>query len=362
MDTLGSRVDRNAPAPAHEQVRERIRELILQGEFVAGEKLPSEPDIAERLGVSRMTANKAILALVAEGHLVREKGKGTFVAEPSPELLRCAVAIVPEDVTLAMEDYYFGALYWNVQATLADRGVPVEIVRLTTGIGQPGPKDAGLIAINPPERTLDELLAYARGGAPVVILGASWLDHGLNIVDSDNFLGAGLAVNHLADLGHRRIAILGACLEDSNSQDRLKGYRTAMKARQLTPRPEDEFGVEQAIALEDTVLNAILAGIRDGITAFFVAGPHLTVQLQAAVQRAGFRVPEDVSIVGYDDPAFLSMAHPAPTTIRQPLAEMAKAACSVLVERLQSGDPRSAKRVLDPELVVRSSTAAPRPT
>src|SRR5579871_3437857 len=74
------RIDKNHPLPRHFQVRQILQERVTSGFWKAGEKIPAETDIAEALGVSKMTVNKAILALTAEGLFYREVGRGTFVA------------------------------------------------------------------------------------------------------------------------------------------------------------------------------------------------------------------------------------------------------------------------------------------
>jgi len=353
-------VDRSKKTPAHRQVRDQIL-AWLSNDLTPGDKLPSEPEIAEMLGVSRMTANKALIALTHEGYLIRAKGRGTFVAHPPGVSLTECIVAVSGDASNMLEDYYLGALYWRVHASLTGLGMKVGFRQLTLDLGHPAPANCGLIAINPNRSSLDELLAYSRGGAPVVVLGASWSDCGMSTVDSDNLLGAGLAVNHLANLGHRRILFLGGLPEDSNTIDRVRGFRTAMKMRQLPLDERDVIVGPEALGFDMDIEERIFARIddSDGPTAVFVGGPHLAIRLLAAAQRRGVRVPQDFSIVGYDDPSFMGLAHPGLTTVRQPLAEMAVSACDLLLRRIQTGDPRPERRFLDPDLVVRASTANP---
>jgi DNA-binding LacI/PurR family transcriptional regulator len=353
-------IERNARIPAHKQVRSRILEFIHESGLTAGAKLPSEPEIADKLGVSRMTANKAILSLVAEGALVREKGRGTFVAAPARTATKFAVAVMSQDLGLAMEDYYFGALYWNVQATLATHGSQAELMRLDSNLSRLLKHEPGIIAINPSPSRLDVLQALAGEGACVVVLGASWPDVGLGYVDSDNRRGAAMAVEHLVGLGHREIAFLGACHDDSNSQDRVHGFQEAMRAHGLRVADSRTFWNADAVLWSDPIEDALFAEIRKGVTAVFAAGPHLAVHLLRACHRRGLRVPEDLSVVAYDDPHFLAMSHPLVTTIRQPLAEMARTACELLWNRLSTGDRTPVRAVLDPQLIVRESSAGPR--
>lgn len=363
MNLFSKRINRETTIPAHTQVRTEILDLIREGILRVGEKLPPEPEIAQRLGVSRMTANKAILALVGEGLLTREKGRGTFVTEGRPaKLQRCIVAI-PEDLSTALDNYYFGALYWAVHSELQGRGVTVGVERLSSSISDQvtGGPDCGFIVISPAESSLDDLLAFSRQGSPLVILGASWGDYGFNLVDSDNFLGSALAVNHLADLGHRRILFIGAAPDSSNTVDRVRGFRLAMKGRQIPLQDGDVWVIDHTEGLDtaaENILSALLVK-EHRPTAIVAAGPVLAMQVLSVAQKCGLNIPEDLSIVGYDDPTFLKLAYPPITTIRQPLATMARSACNLLLNRLESRDPRAAKEVLDPELIIRSTTCVP---
>jgi len=360
MKLFDSQVVKNGSLPAHQQVRDKLLALIKSGELSPNDKLPSEPQIASRLGVSRMTANKAILSLVAEGWLVREKGRGTYIAPSPTSLQRCAVAMVPDNIPGVMEDYYFGAIYWNIQAILSEHGLPVEIVRLDDSIVDRVSQGSGLVAINPPERTIAALSDLRSRGIPVVLVGASWKDCDLDSVDSDNLLGPALAVNHLAELGHRRVLFIGSNPGDSNTQDRIRGFRIAMKARQLEVLPGDEF-MASGYTFDDAALGQILERIESGATAVFAAGPRLAMQILVAAQKHGIPVPERLSIVGYDDPSYLSYAHPAMTTVRQPLADMAKLAFRIVWDSFRESDGPEKRHLLDPQLVVRGSTApAPR--
>ena len=350
---LGHRIDRSSKEHAHHQVRSRLLRLLDGGTLRPGDKLPPEPEIAERLGVSRMTANKAILGLVAEGRLVRAKGRGTFVTEAGG-LAQCAIAVYG-DPTYALQDYYFGALYWGIHARLAEAGVPTSLTRPAWTAATLGPRDA-IVAINPGQADMAELASLARKGVRIVALGVSWPAEGVPTVDSDNRRGAAQAVEHLADLGHRRIAFLGARPDTSNTRDRLRGFRDTLAARGLTPT--GEILEPEALGLGEATEARLFDLIGEGTTAVFAAGPRLALGLLAVAQRAGLRVPEELSIVGYDDADFLALAHPAITTVRQPLAEMASRAADLLL----SPEPGLASPPpLLPQLVARGTVRAPRP-
>jgi len=360
MNRFGQPIDRSAAMPAHTQVKDRILDLIRSGTLRQGERLPGEPELATMLGVSRMTANKAILALVGDGWLAREKGRGTFVArEAEPVATRRCAVVIPEDPARALDTHYFGGLYWPIHTALERHGIRTDVLRLTANLE--AQEAEALIAINPPKEAIEELLRFQLVNGPVVVVGAAWEHYGLSVVDSDNLLGAAVAVNHLAELGHERVIFLGACPDTSNTIDRVRGFRTAMKSRGLRCEDDDillaptAFGFNEEIEAE---LSRRLTGA-NAPTAVFAAGAFLALQTQGLAHRLGLTVPERLSVIGYDDPEYLRIAYPAISTVRQPLAEMAEVACDLVVAQLRSGDPRPERRLLDPTLIIRGSTAPP---
>lgn len=356
MSKLGLSIDKQTGIPAHTQVRARITELIRDDHFRPGDKLPGEPEIAAMLGVSRMTANKALLQLVSEGVLTREKGRGTFVATPYKAIRKCTVLTQLEPES-CLEDYYVGALYWHIYARMAERGIQTQFVQLRGPV--PFGLDQGIIAITPPSRARIELEAIARSGCPVVQIGSHWLDSPVHSVDSDNVLGVSLAVDHLVRQGHERIGFLGGMPEASNTQDRVVGFRNRLQAHDRPVLDEHIHLVTAAVKIDDDTEATVFSRLRqdNAPTAFIVGGPHLTIRFLAAAHRRGISVPGELSIVGYDDPVFMGLAFPSLTTIRQPLEAMAAEACEILLSQSRNRSFPSHRSVLPPELVIRESTA-----
>ncbi len=352
-------IQKDSKTPAHIQVKNRILGMITDGVLHPGDKLPAEPDLAVDLGVSRMTANKAILALATEGWLVREKGRGTFVSARAERQILGRVAIcIPVEPGPALDDHYFGTLYWSIQGSLMNRNVPVDVVRLTSDVKDIANSCSGVIAINAHEDSLEDLVALVRQGVPVVLLGASWGDFGFTYVDSDNLLGSSLAVNHLADLGHKRIAFIGGCPEASNTVDRVRGFQTAMKGRSLTVVDElvTKSGVEFTPADVAHIRNLLTSP--NPPTAVYVGGAKLAMQVIGIAKQNSISIPEQLSLVAYDDPEFLKLQYPAVTTIRQPLEAMAEEACNLLIDRMRTADPRPMRLILDPTLEDRGTTCS----
>lgn len=348
--------------PAYRVVRDTLRARIASGELPIRAKLPPEPQLAADFGVSRMTANKAILALVDEGWLVRTKGVGTFVARDARarETYKVQIAVA-SDPSFVRNDHYFGTLYWTLRGALGASGIVPELVVLDANIAKSSAGANAVVAFNPPRESLHDLEALTRAGVRVVVLGARWEGAGLPCVDSDNVLGAALAVNRLLDEGHRDVLFLGAFPEVADTIDRLRGFRLAMKARGVSVLPDREMLVPMSLRLDHETrarMEDLLTSGR-GPSAIFAAGAGLGLEALSMTQRLGLRVPEDVSLIAFDDPEYLRMAHPPLTTVAQPLEAMAERVAAMIVEAIEDGGGPPREHLFDPVLIVRESVAHP---
>jgi LacI family transcriptional regulator len=170
----------------------------------------------------------------------------------------------------------------------------------------------------------------------------------------DNRTGARLATEHLLGLGHVNIAMIGGPATIRTSRERELGYVNAMKDAGCKPR---------IVAADFTTAGGALATaglLADhSITAMFFASDTMALGAFAEMRRQGLRVPEDISVAGFDDIPGLEFIHPNLTTVRVPMAELGAAGVARLLHELD-GDPKGARVHLHPvELVVRESTGPP---
>lgn len=178
-------------------------------------------------------------------------------------------------------------------------------------------------------------------------------------VGATNWNGGLVAARHLLELGHRRIAMISGPEQYVCCRARLDGYRAALDAAGVPVRPEllrsaplyAEGGLAQARAL---------LRLPEPPTAVFAGNDLQALGVFEAAREAGLRVPDDLSVVGFDDLAFVRWVSPPLTTVRQPLMQMGATAAD-LVMQLTNGSRLAHERVeLPTSLVVRQSTAAPR--
>ena len=196
----------------------------------------------------------------------------------------------------------------------------------------------------------------ARAEIPCVGIDMSLEGPSVEVVMSDNEGGAIAAVRHLHELGHRRIATITGMVDSRPGADRLRGYRVAVQAAGLAYR-DDYVAYGDFYAESGREATERLLALPEPPTAIFAAADMMAIGAIRAAAEAGLRVPEDLSIVGFDDIQLASHLNPPLTTMRQDKLGLGGAAGDALVARV-AGDPdRPALRTLPVELVVRGSTA-----
>lgn len=195
-------------------------------------------------------------------------------------------------------------------------------------------------------RKLPVVLFFSRSDDPLV-----------PFVDLDNFMGGKIAVNHLLELGHKQIGMVRGSLGSIASNDRHSGYRHALEARGI---PYDPTYVVPGV-LENASPEPLIQLVRrhDRPTALFVWSDDDAFICLRILSDLGLRVPQDLSIVGFDSSKACEQSSPPLTSVRQPVTEMARRATQVLVELVNGATQRDRMRVVyPPSLDVRGSTAS----
>ncbi|MBO0787733.1 MAG: LacI family DNA-binding transcriptional regulator [Actinobacteria bacterium] len=205
------------------------------------------------------------------------------------------------------------------------------------------------------------LLAEAgRADLPVVLVNRLAEDHSMPSVSADNERGMRLAVDHLSELGHRRIAHIAGPQDVSTGLSRFRGFDAALRAHAMAT-DEDLVVVAKAFSIEEGHRCCRLLLAQGGpFTAIAAGNDMLAVGCYGALEEAGVRCPEDMSVVGFNDMPFIDRLRPPLTTIRFPHYQVGTEAAQLLLERI-AGEPGPVKVLyLAPELIARGSTAPPR--
>jgi DNA-binding LacI/PurR family transcriptional regulator len=324
------------------------------------ERPPTIRTVAARAGVS-----KSLVSLVLQNspHVSEQKRQAVLkaVAElgyrPDPvarslaERRTRAVGLVIDDLS----NPWYVELLDGLRPVLHERGLrPL----LADGRNEPDAVQAlsdlrvdGLVLVGTPASSVVEQVNMLAGRIPTVVAGTreSLLSH-VDVVANDDYRGGRIATAHLRQLGHRAIAhIVG---EGEVGRLRRAGYEAEMSAAGLAPRYVEGDWTEDA---GRRVAKDLLRS-PDRPTAIFAANDLSGVGVLAAADDLGLRVPEDVSVVGYDDTWFARLQRLSLTTINSHIAEVGQIAGRTLIARLDGESSTAGTRLLLPALIVRSST------
>ncbi|GAA2149499.1 LacI family transcriptional regulator [Humibacillus xanthopallidus] len=205
----------------------------------------------------------------------------------------------------------------------------------------------------------EQLAALSRAGVHLVVIDPLELPNvDVTSIGSTNFVGGLSAAQHLLDLGHRRIAFLGGHLGAACNQARMSGFRAALERAGIAV-PVEYIRSAHFMYADGVAGGAALLDLPVPPTAIFAASDEIAVGVMEAARARGLRVPEDLSVVGFDDTQLARMSSPPLTTVRQPLTEMGRVAVRTAL-RLIDGESIDSHHVeLATELVLRESTDRP---
>jgi LacI family transcriptional regulator len=205
-----------------------------------------------------------------------------------------------------------------------------------------------------------------KNNVPILIVGRDLVDRGVTSILVDNEAGGALAMQHLIDLGHRRIAVIRGPQEMCDSEPRWQGIQAVARNAGIKIDPKLVFelpglagpasGFEGGVRFAHEMLAA-----KHDFTAVLAFDDLTALGVVRGLSQAGVRVPQDCSVMGFDDVLPAEVATPAMTTVRQPLKEMGQEAAQRVLQTIRSQTRDSAPQLhkTTPELVARDSTAPP---
>ncbi len=197
-----------------------------------------------------------------------------------------------------------------------------------------------------------------KRGLPVVLMFTGSEQHDLPFVDLDNREGGRLATRYLLELGHRNLVHLAGLTLSTAAYDRRMGYRRAMnEAGFCTDDTLEKSILEIPSPLSDytPLLKRFERPVSERPAAIFAWSDDVAIQAVRRLSEAGVRVPDDVSVIGFDSTELCNHTAPPLTSVRQPIYEMAERALTLLTDRINGGGSHPMQVTLNPEVVIRQS-------
>ncbi len=332
-------------------------------------------DVARKVGVSEATVSRVLNGKAGVSDSTREAVLTALdvLGYERPTQLRGERARLIGLVLPELQNPIFPALAEVIGGALAQRGfTPVLCTRTAGGLSEADyvgmlldQHVSGMVffgghcaEVNAPHEHYRQL---RNRGVPVVLLNAAIDDLAFPGVSTDDVTAAGQAYDHLASLGHRRIGLVVGPEDHVPSRRKLAGFtERALLAAGPAGGAAGDAGapppVEHSLFSLEGGQAATTRLLRHGVTGVICGSDVLALGAIRAVRRAGLSVPGDVSVVGYDDSAFMNCTDPPLTTVRQPIEAMGKAAVALLVSQIENTAVYPEELLFEPELVVRGST------
>jgi GntR family transcriptional regulator, arabinose operon transcriptional repressor len=366
--------------PLYKKIESYILDQILIENWKPLSRIPSENELAEQFNVSRITVKNALSELVDRGVVYRQQGKGTFVSDirRSDLLVETAeVSVSPPKRTIGfllprLDNRFTANILSGIEDALSERGYRLlfsktndsqaeEILKIRE-MQQYGVQGLIVYPVEG-EKYNNELLSLTLIKFPLVLLDRLLKGIDTNSVSSNNFQGAIDAVDHLHGLGHRHIGFISTNAEGTSSiEDRLAGYEQALEDRHIH--------IDRSLQMTRLSFNSSDEEVSKLIKQFLLANPHMSALLSSnysphviqTARRLGIKVPEDLSVVFFDDVVHPDFVIVPPTVVIQQERELGREAGKLIVEQIEagSGDYRQVK--LPTSMIVRQSTAALHPS
>ncbi len=327
-------------------------------------------DIAKKVGVSTVTVSKALTGQKGVSEEMRRKIKqlaDEMGYVPAAKTKKSA-ARKSYNIGLLIEESYldkYDSFYWQMYQQVATRAMEWGCFTLMEVVGRQmagemelpklirEQKVDGIIVLG---KMTDDFLSYIRQNTTAPLVYMDFTDEELeaDAVVSDSFYGAYQLANYLIGMGHRKIAYVGTLLATTSITDRYLGYTKSLMEHGIPIRSEwqiDDRDLTSGYIDEENLLQ-----LPEEMPTAFMCNCDLTAgKLINKLGRMGYRVPEDISVVGYDDYIYPGICEVGITTYEVDLAEMARCAVGVLLEKMSGRGQNHGIHIVEGHLVIKDS-------
>lgn len=344
------------PKPKYLIVEDKIRHAIKNKEFV--DKLPGERTLAKEYGFSYMTIRKAIDNLVTEGVLYKVPTRGAFIADRKTAKKKTNVIgyFLDNNIVAGLTSPYYSLIFDALEKQATKHGYSLiyfSDFEDTSSIKRMARVDGVIASCFPRiESTIHEI----NNTIPMVVIDNSSSDKTIPSIIIDNFNAVTDTLDYLYKLGHRRIGFMTGLQDSDVGKNRYEGYKSGLASHGLKFNKklvyQGNFSYESGLAGADYFLS-----LKNPPTAIMCANDSMAIAALGKIIQGGSSVPDDISIIGFDDIAVASQIHPPLTTISAPIGEIAELAVDMLISQIQNREIVNKHIALPAKLIKRSTCA-----
>ena len=355
--------------PLYKRIQREIAHRIATADLAPGEPLPTRSDLAAQYRTTRATVDRAMQELVRDGLITGGSGRRTLVLAPAAKAVQ-SIAVVwsaPDEFIGTSEGDFFVLLMRGIRQACEEHGIEVHF--------RPGQLSSyanilsetraqGLLVVRPYYTDAPWLERLTAEGLPVVVVPGILEAEHVPAIASDNFMGMDQAIDHLVSLGHRDIGVVSLTTMPDHFE-RFQGFLRSMARHDLMVHPRWILVRNELWPRHDG--HGVFYGqvIQEGLdpdhlpTAFVAADLLMGLAVQRRLNELGFSVPQDVSLINFDDTPAAAHLTPALTVIKQHTAKLGYTGVQRLIQSIRGEQVPRVDR-LPTELIVRESTARPR--
>lgn len=355
----------------------KIKEWIQTGKVKPGDKIYSENELSKMFQVSRHTIRQAIGELVHEGLLYREQGAGTFIAE-QPETLSPSLPKPTTSgknigiITTYISDYIFPSIIRGMESYLTSKGYSLFISSTNNEVEKEKQcleamleRNVDGLIIEPTKSSgynpnIPYYLELEQRNIPYLMINQYYSQLNPPYILMDDEKGGLLATEHLIELGHNKIIGIFKT-DDLQGIYRMKGFINAFRNHRI-PFQNDtviSYTTEDLPNVFHEKIEKLLAVPEQTPTGIVCYNDEIALKIIHILKAKGYRVPDDISIVGYDNSALAEASEVKITSINHPKVQLGLDAAKWIVEAIEHPDTFEKPNVTyEPELIIRESTKA----
>jgi LacI family transcriptional regulator len=326
-------------------------------------------DIAEMAKVSRSTVSRVVTnhpnvnAKTREKvlHIIKNSGfQPNSIAKGLAKGKIRVISLIVSDI----RNTIFDEMIWEIQKNLEPYSYDVMLFNSNCDVTREqnflrmanANRFAGVILFSSSYPNSNKV-SFDNLNCPIVLINRLTSNPKIDTIETDNFQGGYIATRHLIELGHRKIGFLSGKMTMVSHHDRFEGYQQALKEFKIPYYPEYTVTYQNRTVQSGSDYALRIFRLKDNMpSAVFATGDMMAFGFLNQVRRAGYNVPRDISIVGFDDNFLSSFAGIDLTTVRQPHRAIAKKAVDLLVSRIEGKAAPVRNIILKVELIVRATT------